>query len=99
MERLLCLLISEKSVEGAYIICYENMKPQLKISSSSPLEVYLPGQEDRGLYKYMMWFQDEKFTTLKASIPETYLRNGMCFRTGSNQFKAIDYKLKSRKNR
>jgi hypothetical protein len=58
MERLLSLFFSEISVEGAYITCYQNMKPQLKINISSPLEVYLPGQEGRGLYKYMMWFHD-----------------------------------------
>jgi hypothetical protein len=28
MERLLSLFFSEKSVESAYITCYENMKPQ-----------------------------------------------------------------------
>ena len=98
MDRLLSMSFSEKSVENAYIKCYENMKPQLKITSSSPLEVYLPGEEGRGLYKYMKYFHDDKFTTLKASVPEVYLRNGMCFRTGSIQFKDNDYKLKSRNN-
>jgi hypothetical protein len=83
MERLLSMSFSEKSVENAYIKCYENMKPQLKINSSSPLEVYLPEEEGRGLYKYMKYFHDNKFTTLNASIPEAYLRNGMCFRAGS----------------
>jgi hypothetical protein len=46
----------------------------------------------------MMYFHDDKFMTLKASKPETYLRNGMCFRTGSIQLKDNDYKLKSRNN-
>jgi hypothetical protein len=46
------------------------MKPQFKINSSSPLKVYLPGEKGRGLYKYMKYFHDGKFTTLKASIPE-----------------------------
>jgi hypothetical protein len=63
------------------------MKPQLKNNSPSPIEVYLPGQDGRGLYKYMMWFHDDKFTTLKASTQETYLRNGMYFRTGSIQLR------------
>ena len=63
MDRLLSMSFSEKSVENAYIKCYENMKPQLKINSSSPLEVYLPGEEGRGLYKYMKYFDHDKFTT------------------------------------
>jgi hypothetical protein len=46
----------------------------------------------------MKYFHDDKFTTLKASIPEAYLRNGMCFRAGSIQSKDNDYKLKSRNN-
>jgi hypothetical protein len=98
MERLLSLFFSEKSVESAYITYYVNMKPQLKVKNSSPLEVYLPGEEGRGLYKYMNCFHDDKFTALKASLPEIYLRNGMCFRTGSIQFKDNDNKLKNRNN-
>jgi hypothetical protein len=97
MEMLLSLFYSEKSVEGACITCYENMKTRLKINRSSPLQVYLPGQDGRGLDKCMWWFQDDKFTTLKASKPETYLRNGMCFRTGSIQSKDNNYDLKIRK--
>ena len=61
------------------------------INSSSPLEVYLPREEGRGLYKYMKYFHDDKFITLKASIPEIYLRYGMCFSTGSIQFEDNDY--------
>jgi hypothetical protein len=60
---------SEKSIENVYIKCYENMKPQLKINNSSPLEVYLPREEGRGLYKYMKYFHVDKCTTRKALIP------------------------------
>jgi hypothetical protein len=35
----------------------------------------------------MRWSHGAKFSTFKAYIPETYLRDGMCFRTGSIQFK------------
>jgi hypothetical protein len=46
----------------------------------------------------MKYFHEDKFTTFKASLPEIYLKNGMCFRTGSIQFKDNDYKIKCRKS-
>jgi hypothetical protein len=47
------------------------------------------------IYNYMKYFHDDKFTTLKAFMPEIYLRTGMCFRTGSIQFKDNEKKVRA----
>jgi hypothetical protein len=54
-----------------YIKCYENMKPQLKITSSLTTLKYLERGEVCISTKY---FHDDTYNT-HSSAPEVYLRN------------------------
>jgi hypothetical protein len=51
------------------------------------------------LDKYMRLFHDRNLKTVKASIPDIYLRNGMRFRASGIPFQDNDFEFKSIKMR
>jgi hypothetical protein len=57
------------------------------------------GEKGRSLDKYIRLFHDPNLKTMKASIPDIYLRNGMGFRASGIPFKDNAFELKSIKMR
>jgi hypothetical protein len=87
-------------VDLAYKACYEELHPELKSGTRPPEnQAYVVGEKGRSLDKYMRLFHDPNLKTVKASIPDRYLRNGMRFRASGIPFKDNAFELKSIKMR
>jgi hypothetical protein len=58
-------------------------------------QAYGIGTKGRGLDKYMRFLYDLNLETVKASIQDIYIRNGIRFRAGEIQFKdsAFEFKI------
>jgi hypothetical protein len=100
IQQLSELTFSEKSVDLAYKACYEELHPELKSGTRPPEnQAYVVGEKGRSLDKYMRLFHDPNLKTVKASIPDRYLRNGMRFRASGIPFKDNAFEFKSIKMR
>jgi hypothetical protein len=87
-------------VELAYRACYEKLHPELKSGTRPPEnQAYVVGEKGRSLDKYMRLFHDPNLKTVKASIPDIYLRNGMRFRASGILFKDNAFEFNSIKMR
>jgi hypothetical protein len=83
-------------VELAYRACYEKIHPELKGGARPPeSQAYVVGKKGRSLDKYIRMFHDPNLKTVKASIPDIHLRNGMRFRASGIPFKDNAFEFKS----
>jgi hypothetical protein len=73
----------------------ETVHPDLKNRTRPPEnQAYVLGEKGRNLDKYMRMFQDPNLKTVKALIPDIYLRNGMRFRASRIPFKDNAFEFK-----
>jgi hypothetical protein len=87
-------------LELAYRACYEKLHPELKSGTRPPEnQAYVVGEKGRSLDKNMRLLHDPNLKTVKASIPDIYLINGMRFRASGIPFKDNAFELKSLKMR